>query len=210
MNDYSTIIVGLTGGVGSGKSTAELFCKKLGVNTADADKIAHDILDNNCDVISNISDFFVKHHNTNVLQKNGKLNRQKIANFAFQNLQTLSFLENLIHPIVKQHALKWIDYQRKTNEKIAILIVPLLFESEFDKIVDVTAAIAADPLVRKNRLLKSKNWSVEHIEHRMKNQLSETERNNRADFIIDNNGSIESFEQNFNAFIKKLENLTNN
>jgi len=156
-------------------------------------------------VINKISDFFVKTHNVNPLLDSGKLDRKLIAKFAFKNKKTLLFLENIIHPIVKKKALSWINSQKNDKSAIAVLIVPLLFESNFNQLVDVTATIAADPEIRKIRLRNFRNWSQEHIDARMKNQLPENQRNNLADYVIDNNGSIDEFKHNFKSFLINLK-----
>ena len=206
MNNFSpTIIIGLTGGIGAGKSTAEAFCENKGIVTADADRWAHEILKYNNTVIQEIINYFNRFHNVNTLLDSGELDRTLIASIAFKNKKTIKFLEQLIHPIVKQKAAEWIKKQRDNKVPLAVLIVPLLLESNLSKNVDVVVVIASGQETRINRLKEHRKWTDEQISSRIENQMSEEERIEQADYTVENNKSIEEFKNNFYSVLKIIE-----
>ena len=206
MNKLSpTTIIGLTGGIGSGKSTAESFCENKEIITADADRWAHEILKYNITVIQAITSHFNQFYNVNPLLDSGELDRKLIASIAFKNKKTIKFLEQLIHPIVKQKTADWIKKQRDNKVPIAVLIVPLLLESNLGKSVDVIVVIASRKETRINRLREHRKWTDEQISLRIENQMSEEERIKQADYIVENNRSIEEFRNNFYSVLKTIE-----
>ena len=206
MNNFAaTTIIGLTGGIGSGKSTAESFCGIKGIVTADADRWSHEILKYNDVVINKIVDYFIKIHNVNPLLHSGNLDRKLIASIAFKDKPTIKFLEQLIHPIVKQKSVDWIEEQRDNHVPVAVLIVPLLLESDLCESVDLIVVIASGEDIRIKRLKEYRKWTEEQILSRIKNQMREDERIKHADYIIENNGSIDEFRNNFCSTIELIE-----
>ena len=206
MNNLApTTIIGLTGGIGAGKSTAESFCENKGIITADADRWSHEILKYNDTVIKKTVDYFGQFYNVNPLLNTGELDRKLIASIAFKDKKVIKFLEQLIHPAVKQKTMEWIGKLRDNNVPMAVLIVPLLLESNFYELVDVIVVIASGQEIRMKRLKEHRKWTEEQILSRMKNQMSEEERIKRADYIIENNGSIEEFKNNFYSVLTKIE-----
>jgi len=206
MNNFATTtIIGLTGGIGSGKSTAESFCEIKGIVTADADRWSHEILKYNDFVIDKIVDYFIQLHNLNPLLHSGELDRKLIASIAFKDKPTIKFLEQLIHPIVKQKAVDWIEEQRNNHVAVAVLVVPLLLESDLCENVDLIVVIASGKDIRIKRLKEHRKWTEEQILSRIKNQMSEEERMKHADYIIENNGSIDEFKNNFYSVIELIE-----
>jgi len=204
-NSTPTTIIGLTGGIGAGKSIAESFCENKGIITADADRWSHEILKNNKTVIKKIVDYFGQFYNVNPLLDTGEFDRKLIASIAFENKRVIKFLEQLIHPIVKQKTTEWIGKLQNKNVPMAVLIVPLLLESSLHKNVDVIVVIASEQEIRMKRLKEHRKWTEEQILSRMKNQMSEKERIRRADYIVENNGSIEEFRNNFYLVLRKIE-----
>ena len=197
----STIIIGVTGGVGAGKSVAQKLCSNLGFPNSDVDKYVHEILDGSNYVKSAILERFNSEFNCVPLLKNGLIDRKVIAEKVFKFQDFKLFLENLIHPIVKKNTAEWIDLQKKSNSKCAFVFVPLLFESGMDKMVDSSINISASVKNRTNRLIKNRGWSEYDIIQRMNAQLDDDDRCNRADYVVYNNSSIETFEIDFKKTI---------
>ncbi|MCK5852439.1 dephospho-CoA kinase, partial [bacterium] len=156
-------------------------------------------------VIQKITNYFNRFYNVNPLLDSGELDRKLIASIAFKNKKTIKFLEQLIHPIVKQKAAEWIKKQRDNNVPIAVLIVPLLLESKLSKNVDVILVIASGQETRINRLREYRKWTDEEISSRIKNQMSEKERIEQADYTVENNRSIEEFRNNFYSVLNEIE-----
>jgi len=199
----STIIVGVTGGVGAGKSAAQKICSNLGFPNADVDKFVHKILDGSNFVNSAILERFNSQFNCVPLLENGLIDRKAIAEKTFKFQDFKLFLENLIHPIVKKESADWICFQKNNPSKCAFIFVPLLFESGMDKMVDLSINISATVKIRTNRLIKNRGWTKTDIILRMNAQIDDQERCNLADYVVYNNSSLETFEFNF----KKIINL---
>lgn len=197
----STIIIGVTGGVGAGKSVAQKICSNLGVPNSDVDEYVHEILDGSNYVKSAILDRFNSDFNCVPLLKNGLIDRKAIAEKAFNFPEFKLFLENLIHPLVKKNADEWINLQKNINSKCAFIFVPLLFESGMDKMVDFAINISASVKNRISRLINYRGWTESDIIKRMNAQIDDDERSKRADYVVYNNGSIETFEIDFKKTI---------
>lgn len=188
-----TIIAGLTGGIGSGKSTAEALCQSWGIPVEDADRWAHDILRSDHEVQRAIEEYFRTRYGLNVRTPTGELDRRVIAANVFHDDAALAALEALVHPRVKARAEQWIATQRAARVPVAVLIVPLLFESGMDRQVDcvITLAVPAEERIR--RLRAGRGWSEDDIRARMRRQFGEDERRQRADYTVPNTGTKEEF-----------------
>jgi len=200
----STIIIGVTGGVGAGKSTAQKICSNLGFPNIDVDDFVHEILDNSKFVNSAILKRFKSEFNSVPLLKNGLINRKLIAEKAFKVPEFKLFLENLIHPIVKKYTADWICLQNKNNSNFAFIFVPLLFESGMDKMVDISINISAFVKNRTDRIIKNRGWTVDEVSRRMNAQLNDNYRSSNADYVVYNNSSIETFEIDFKKTINLI------
>lgn len=175
--------IALTGNIASGKSLVETQFQSLGVDIIDADKIAHEVL---CEKLGVLQQLFGKE-----ILNQGQLSREKLAQIVFSNPARKQKLEAIIHPEVKER----IENFQK-GKQISIASIPLLFEvgweGDFDKVILV---IAKDSL-RQKRLIERNGLTKEQAKIRMNAQFPQGEKIKKADFVIDNNGSIEeTFEQ---------------
>lgn len=188
-----TVIVGLTGGIGSGKSTAEALLQSWGIPVADADAWAHEILQTDEDVQRGVEEYFAARYGMKVRNAQGEIDRRLVAQKVFHDEAALAALEGWIHPRVKMRAEEWIAAQRAARVPVAVLIVPLLFESGMDRQVDcvITLAVPAEERIR--RLQEARGWSEEEIRARMRRQFGEREREERADYVVTNTGTREEF-----------------
>jgi len=202
-NSY-TIIIGVTGGVGAGKSVAQNFCDKLGFPNTDVDKFVHEILDDSKSVNSAILERFNSQFNAVPILNNGLIDRNAIAEKVFNFDDFKLFLENLIHPLVKKFTNEWICSKKAINSKCAFIFVPLLFESGMDNMVDVSINISASVNIRTQRLIKNRGWDKNKIMKIIDAQLDDEIRSKNADFVIDNNCSIKNFEENFYKIISSI------
>jgi len=200
----SKIVIGVTGGVGAGKSTAEKLCCKLEVPAVDVDDFVHEILDGSESVKSAILERFKSQFNCAPLTENGLIDRKIVAEKAFRRRDFRLFLENLIHPLVKQRTLDWINLQINDKRPCSAVFAPLLFESGMDKMVDCTINISASAENRTDRLIKERNWTHQDIYARMEAQMDDDERCKRADYVVYNNGSIEKFKKDFKNTINLI------
>ena len=197
----STIVIGVTGGVGAGKSSAQKICSSSGYNTVDVDDYVHDILDSSKSVNSAILQRFKLDFNSLPLMENGSIDRKALAQKAFKFPEFRLFLENLIHPLVKNLVTKWIISQKSNNVSCAFVFIPLLFESDMDKLFDATINISASVENRSMRLINSRGWTPSDVYARINAQLNDDIRCKRADYVVFNNSSIENLEINLKKII---------
>lgn len=194
------LIVGLTGGFGTGKSSVAQFFRKFGAEVLDADKIAHDALKKGSPVFDQVAELF-----GDACEKNGKrLNREKIAECVFTDAQKRAQLEALTHPYVYK---KLKDKIEASNRNIIIVEVPLLFEAGFQILCDKVLVVQCDFKVKEKRL-KRKRFTTEEIRAREKAQLPETLKAQKADFVLDNSKSIYQTRRETESLWHKLESLS--
>lgn len=181
------IKVGLTGGIGSGKSLVSEIFFKLGIPVFNADNEAKIILNQNTDVINSIKSTF-----GNVYIGN-EINKKKIASIIFNDQDALKKINSIVHPKVHEYFHTWIT--ENNDAKYIIEEAAILFESNAYKDMDITINVHADELIRINRVLKRDKTTIEAIKSRIKNQLSDEDRIKIADYTIYNNGDKPLLQQ---------------
>ncbi|MCM8770134.1 MAG: dephospho-CoA kinase [Candidatus Omnitrophica bacterium] len=190
--------VAITGIFGSGKTTVSTIFKEEGIPVIDCDKLSHQVLAKP-GVIPRIRRFF----GPEVITKDGRVNRRKLAQTVFPNAQKRKWLENLIHPYVLQQIhQRLLDYKKKKSKIVAVEI-PLLFEIEAENLFTRTVVVSTAPEIIKQRLQKS--FSSEEIEQRWQCQLPQEYKIKRADFIIDNSRSRSFTRWQVKQTIKELK-----
>lgn len=191
-----TKIIGLTGGIGSGKSTVAKYMASKGVPVYIADDEAKKIM-NSSKVIEEVVALFGE----NVLNKDKKLDRKKIASIVFNNKEKLDQLNKIIHPKVKTHFKKWL--QKHKNEKFVIKEVAILFETKGNLECDKVILVTAPKEVRIERVMKRDTISRDEVEARMKNQMSEETKIKLSNYIITN----KNIKETYNLVSKLLKEL---
>jgi dephospho-CoA kinase len=179
-----TRVIGLTGGIGAGKSEALAAAARLGAPTLSTDKVAHDILDRE-DVRAALGDRW----GTDVAP-DGKVDRDRVAEIVFGRPDELKWLESQTHPRVAEAVLEW-RASLDPEVEVAVIEVPLLFEAGMEAAFDETIAVVADDAIRERRLAERGQAGLEGREER---QLSQDEKAARADHAIRNDGTIEELE----------------
>ena len=186
------MIIGLTGGIATGKSTVSKILRDLNIKVIDADKIAHNVLEHE-DVINKIQDVFSK----NVVNENGKIDRKKLGKIVFEDNKKLKKLESITHPKI----LEIIDYKLKeSKDELIVLDAPLLFETSLDDKVDEIWVIYANEETQINRLKKRDNLNKKEALDRINSQMDLDKKANKADIVIKNESTIEALENK----VKKL------
>jgi len=174
-----TKIIGLTGGIGSGKSTVASYIASKGIPVYIADEEAKKIMELP-EVISEVKQLF----DEDVLLENNQLNRTKIAEIVFKNPQKLQELNAVIHPKVKQHFINWL----KQYEDFPFVVkeVAILFETGGDASCDKIILVTAPEEVRIKRVMQRDKTERINVKNRIKNQLSDKEKKAKSDFVIEN------------------------
>ena len=182
------IKIGITGGIGAGKSYICNLLKQRGIPVYNCDEEAKRLMKNSHLVKERLIQTIGKDAYTH----DNALNKPAIAKFLFANKKNADIINSIVHPAVKQD---FIDWTNKQNSSIVVQESALLFESGFDKSVDITIEVYAPTEIRLERAITRDNSSAQQIESRMAQQMDEEEKRHRADFCIINDGTTNLEEQ---------------
>jgi dephospho-CoA kinase len=189
-------IIGILGGIGSGKSTVAAEFAKLGCKVIDADEIAHELLEQ-FEVRQGIVGLFGE----GILDSAGKIDRQKLAGVVFADAQRLSSLNNIIHPLVLKRAEELIEmYKLRAAIKAIVLDIPLLVEVGWDKRCDKLIFIDCRRHIRVDRVKKLGVFDENQLKIRENFQISLDKKAKLADNIVDNNSD-------FSALVRQVANI---
>lgn len=176
------IEVGITGGIGSGKSTICRIFEALEIHIYYADEKAKTLINSNKTLIESIKNLF----GPGIYDLEGQLNSKKLADIVFKNKSKLTQLNNLVHPYVKEDYKKWVKEQSEKAQPYIIKEAALLIESGTYKDLDKLIVVTAPEKLRIDRVIKRDKVSEEEVRDRMNNQLPEKDKVALADFIIEN------------------------
>jgi len=188
--------IGITGGIGSGKSYICNRLRQLGYPIYSCDDEAKRLMIADTTIITSLKQLLGEGAYTD-----GALNRQVIADFLFKDAANASIINSIVHPVVKKDFLQWAD---KQGTEYVFMESAILFESGFDDTVDTTVLIYAPQNIRLRRAMKRDNVSEEKILARMSHQISDREALARADYIFDHT-EYETTEKEINKLFKYLE-----
>ena len=189
-----TRFVGLTGGIGAGKSEALAAFERLGAETLSTDVVTHELLADG-EVMSALTERW-----GDEVAPSGEVDRERVAAVVFDNPEELAWLESQLHPRVGAHVVEW--RQRLAPEvEVATVEVPLLFEAAMEDAFDATVAVVADDEIRDRRLRERGQGGLSGREER---QLSQAEKEGRADHVIRNNGTVEELESQVRRVMEEL------
>ncbi len=189
-------IIGLTGGIGSGKSTVADFFSALDVPVYIADDHAKKIMDYP-EVIQEIQAIFEQ----NIIDQDGKLNRKKIASIVFNQPEQLTQLNAIVHPRVKEDFMRWIKEHQ--NHPFVIKEVAILFENQSEKEFDEIILVTAPEEQRIGRVMKRDNISKEEVLERIQNQLPDREKISKSHYVI-NNVNLDKTQKEVKKIYKTL------
>lgn len=193
--DSTPLILGLTGGIGCGKSTVSKIFYALGSKCYNSDIEAKNILNFDTETVSEIKKTFGKD-----FYNSTGFNTKKMSELVFSDKSALEKLNSIVHPRVKLHFEKWVEWNK--NEKLLIKEAAILIESGAYKGVDKIAVVTAPEELRIKRIISRDSLSKQEVEKRIKSQLSDEERLKYADFIISNNEKDLVIPQVLNIFNK--------
>ena len=192
--------VGLTGGIGSGKSTVSNILISKGFSVYNSDNRAKWLMNNNDNLKSNIISIF---GNQSYIKES--LNRKYISSKVFNDSLKLKELNNLVHPLVALDFNNWLSNQN-TND-IVFKEAAILIESGAHKEMDKIIVVACPKNIRIERVLKRDGNNSESVDKRMQNQISENEKINYADFVINNSGSKSDLLKELESVISELKKI---
>jgi len=189
--------VGLTGGMGSGKSTALAALRRLGAEVLSSDAVVHELYEG-----AQLRDAVVARFGAEVAPE-GVVDRAAVARRAFATPEDRAWLEGVVWPLVGARVAEWLEQVRATRPapRAAVVEVPLLFEADLDQLYDATIAVVAEESVRQQRAAARGH---ELVDERAARQLSQREKAQRATFVVHNDSTEEELEQELSAVLGKL------
>lgn len=183
--------VAVTGGLSCGKSSVCRFFKKFGSYTVSADEVVHQLLSPETLTGQKIVELI-----GNDIIINNQIDRSKIAQKVFNQPALLKSLEQILHPAVHEEIEKQYEREKKKGEtKLFVAEIPLLFEAGAEDYYDTIVAVVANPAISQKRFYQATGYGEEEFRKRSVRQLPLEEKTAKADFIIENNGSLEELEE---------------
>ena len=197
------LVVGLTGGIVSGKSTVALMFKDLGAKIVDADKLGHSVILPHEPAWEKIVKIFGK----DILQNDLTIDREKLGKIVFANQSLLKKLNDITHPEITKIIKKEIDsLKNKTynQKKILIIDAALIYEAKIDRLMDKIIVVYIDEDEQIKRLIKRNNLSKDEALQRIKSQMPMKEKVKMADYVIDNSNSLDKTKKQVEKIWKNL------
>ncbi|MFN3604442.1 MAG: dephospho-CoA kinase [Leptonema sp. (in: bacteria)] len=193
------ISLGLTGTLGSGKSTIANILKNKNFFVVDTDQVAKNLY-----ALPKNKKKLIDKWGRECFYENGQLNSKFLAEKVFSNREDLQWLEELIHPQVENFIRK---YLKRCKSRFIVFEVPLLFESKLDKknLFDYIIVVDASVAIRKKRVLENRYWTEEAFWKRENMQMNPNEKRKKADFIIENENDLDKLQKQLDDLITKID-----
>ena len=183
-----TYVVGVTGGIGSGKSAATAEFEKLGITIVDADVVARQVVMPGTPCLQAIAE----HFGNQLLTEGGELNRKALRQRVFSNPREKEWLNELLHPAIREEIISQLE---QADSPYVILSAPLLLENGLEKYCQRVLVIDVPESLQISRTIQRDDSPKKEVEAIMKAQLSRSERLNKANDVLNNDGSLEQLEQ---------------
>ena len=194
------LLIGLTGGIGSGKSTVAAMLRDQGIRVVDADQIAREVVEPGQPALAELVEVFGQ----DILNDDGSLNRQELANRAFATEEATNALNTITHPRIEQETQRQFDLAAAEKENFLVYDMPLLVERGLHEEMDMVIVVHTDIEERVRRLVERRGLDEDDVRRRMSHQVDDVTRLASADVLIDNNGSIDHLRKQVNDFLATL------
>lgn len=195
------MIIGLTGSMGTGKTTVSDIFKKRGIKVIDADEISREITRKGSPLLGVLAERF----GSEIIKSDGSLDRKRLASIVFASDEKLCELNDIMHPRIINDIKERIAEFDETGEKLLVLDAPLLLETGLDKLVDLVLLVTCDSNVQIERIMERDDMTRTEAESRLAHQMSQEEKKRLADFILDNSGTVDELEAKVDDFLEGLE-----
>ena len=195
-------IVGLTGGISSGKSTVSSYLKQLKIPVIDADEVARKVVEPNSQGAREIRKTF----GSDVFEEDESLNRQKLGALIFSNTENRQKLDELLQPLIKIMILDEIEEYRQKGENMIVLDLPLLFEKQYEELCEEIIVVYIPKELQLERLMKRNQYTKQEALSRIDSQLSIEEKRKRATVLLDNQGTIQQLYHQVEQWLVETKN----
>lgn len=194
------IVIGLTGSIGMGKTTtAKLFAAE-GVPVCDSDAVVHDLYSS--EAVSPIAVAFPQ------AVQEGRVNRDILSHILRENPAQFSVLESIVHPLVRSKQDAFVAQHKQNGEAVALLDIPLLFETKAESRVDVVVVASCSPKIQRERVLSRPGMTEEKFAMILSRQMPDVDKRRKADFIIDTGRGIEDARMQVRSVLRALSQRT--
>jgi dephospho-CoA kinase len=193
------VVIGLTGSLGMGKSTTSRFFAEAGIPVFDADETVHRLYAG--DAAAPIEAAF-----PGTTGEQG-VDRERLAQAVLDNAAALARLEAIVHPLVRQEEQRFLEAARRAGARVAVLDIPLLFETGGDRRVDAVVVVSAPPEVQRARAFERPGMTGEKFRALLAKQLPDEEKRRRADFVVDSSQGYDFARAQVHAILRKAETL---
>ena len=194
-------LVGLTGGIASGKSAVAAILRRLGAAIINADDLSREVVHPGQDAWKEIIDAF----GPNILHEDKTLDRRKLRQIVFENPEARKKLEAIIHPRVRALAERKISELAAAGSSIIVYEVPLLFENQIHLWLRPVIVVACKIETQKKRLLERDHLTELEAQRHLDAQMSLEDKRKLADYVIENDGTLEELEQQVRAVLQKIQ-----
>jgi dephospho-CoA kinase len=192
------IVLGLTGSIGMGKTTAARIFRQLGVPVFDADRCVHDLYEGAA--VEPLASFFP----TAILE--GRVNRDELGALVLADAEGMSKLERVVHPLVHAQRLKFLDSMRSNGQPLIVVDVPLLFETGGSADVDAIIVVSASAFDQRERVLARPGMNEAKLDAILERQLPDAEKRRRAHFIVKTSCGVASARRQLITIIASVKN----
>ncbi|EAC3108011.1 dephospho-CoA kinase [Listeria monocytogenes] len=192
--------IGLTGSVATGKSTVSNMIQQAGIPLVDADIAARKVVEPGTEGLKEIVAYFGEE----ILLADGTLDRAKLGEIIFKDKEKREKLNEITHPRVKDYMLEARERFFRAGEELVFFDIPLLFESHLESLVDQIVVVWTTPETELKRLMERNNLTKEDALRRIESQMGIDEKARKADFVIDNNESLEKTQKQVYTFIERF------
>jgi dephospho-CoA kinase len=190
------LLIGLTGSIGMGKSAAAARFRANGLVVCDADALVHELYEG--EAVAPIEAAFPG------TTTDGRVDRQRLSAALMANPVGFKALESIVHPLVQRAESDCLAVAARRGDAMAVLEIPLLFETGGDRRVDVTVVVSAPPELQRQRVLDRPGMTEEKLAQILARQLPDAEKRRRADFVVDTGGTIAETEQQIDRLVTDL------
>lgn len=190
------LIVGLTGSIGMGKSTVAARFRERGVAVLDADAVVHDLYRGRA------APLIEAEFPGATLE--GEVDRPRLVERLAADPSGFRRLEAIVHPLVREAEAAFLDGEAGRGAQMAVLEIPLLYETGGDRLVDVTVVVSASPEAQRQRVLERPEMTPARLQQLLARQMSDEEKRRRADFVVDTNGTIADTRAQVDAIVERL------
>ena len=192
------MVLGITGGIATGKTAVSNILQEMGFDIIDMDIISREVIK-----LQEIIEMLTKEFGTDILT-NGSIDRKKLRNAVFDSREKVDKLDSIMHPAIIKISKEKIEQLKDMKKKLIIVVIPLLFEVNLEYLVDKILLVDASREKQTERIIKRDNTNITDAENIINSQMSLDEKRRKSDYIIENNGDLLELRRKVLEFLNNL------